>query len=315
MTSYLQLLLLILPVFGVMGIGVAMRRRNWLTVEADQSLIRLVVNVFYPCLVFENVYANPALRDPGNLGWAPAVGFVTMAAGMGICYAAGKALGFTTGTGLRTFAFSVGIYNYSYITVPVMSELFGNDVLGVLFVHNVGCEIAIWVVGILLLSGQSLKTGWRKVINMPVLTLVLSVGVNLSGLSSYVPGVLMTVVHAMAACAIPLGLILSGATLAEQLFRKSPQLFDLRTTFGAVGLRLGVLTLLMMLLARYGPFSDDLRHVILVQSVMPAGFFPIVLVKHYGGDSLVSARVVVATVAVGILLIPLWLRFGLAWVG
>lgn len=315
MTSYLQLLLLILPVFGVMGIGVVMRRNNWLTPEADVSLLRFLVNVFYPCIIFENVFSNPALREPGNLGWAPIVGFGTMSAGMGICYAVGKLLGFTTGTGLRTFAFSVGIYNYSYITVPVVEELFGREILGVLFVHNVGCEVAIWVVGILVLSGESLRTGWRKLVNAPVITLVISIAVNLSGLSAYVPGVLLAVVHAMAVCAIPMGLVLSGATLAEQLARRPAELFDLRATLGAVGMRLGVLTLLMMLLARYGPFSEDLRHVILVQSVMPVGFFPLVLVKHYGGNTLVAAQVIIATIIVGILLIPLWLRFGLAWVG
>lgn len=315
MPSYLQLLLLILPVFGLMAIGVGLRRWNWLTPAADESLLRIVVNVLYPCLIFANVHNNPALRDPGNLAWAPLVGFGTMVAGIGVCYYAAHALGFTIGTGLRTFAFTAGIYNYAYITVPVVEKLFGREALGVLFVHNVGCEVAIWVVGVLVLSGQSLRAGWRKILSPPVWALVVSVGVNLSGLGAHIPGVLLAVVQALAACAIPFGLLLSGATLAEQLFRKPGELVDLRTTLGAIGLRLGVMTLLMLLLARYGPFSADLRHVIMVQAVMPAGFLPLVLVKHYGGHPLVAVRVVLATVVVGILVIPLWLRFGLAWVG
>jgi predicted permease len=315
MPTYLQLLLLILPVFGVMAVGVAVRRLNWLTAAADQSLLRLVVNVLYPCIIFENVYANPALRMPGNLGWAPLVGFGTMAMGIAVCYCAGRAMGFTTGTGLRTFAFMAGIYNYAYITVPVVEKLFGPETLGVLFVHNVGCEAAIWVVGVLVLSGQSLRTGWRKALSAPVWALVVAVAVNLTGLAGHVPVVLTGVVHALAACAIPLGLILSGAVLADHLLARPAALFDLRTSLGAVALRLGVLTGLMLSLARFGPFSTDLRHVILVQAVMPAGFLPLVLVKHFGGNNLVAARVVVATVAAGILLIPLWLRVGLMWVG
>ena len=315
MPSYFQLLLLILPVFGVMAIGVGLRRLNWLTPAADESLLRIVVNVLYPCIIFENVANNPALREPGNLGWAPLVGFGTMAAGIGVCYYAARAMGFTVGTGLRTFAFSAGIYNYAYITVPMVEALFGRETLGVLFVHNVGCEVAIWVVGVLVLSGQNLRTGWRKILSPPVWALVASVAVNLSGLGNHLPGVFMAVVHVLAVCAIPFGLLLSGATLAEQLFRKQAELVDLRTTVGSVVLRLGVMTFLMLLLAKYGPFSDDLRHVILVQSVMPAGFLPLVLVKHYGGHPLVAVRVVLATVVIGILTIPFWLRFGLAWVG
>ncbi len=315
MTSYLDLLLLILPVFGVMAVGVVMRRKQWLKPEADDSLLRLLVNVLYPCIIFNHVFDNPALREPANLGWAPLMGFLTMSAGMAICYGAGRVLGFTTGNGLRTFAFTVGIYNYSYITVPVMEDLFGSESIGVLFVHNLGCEVAIWVVGILVLSGQSLRTGWRKLFNAPIFALIFSIGVNLSGSSAHVPEALLVVVRALAACAIPLGLILSGATLGEQMSRKISDLFDLRTTLAAVVLRLGVLTSMMLLAAKYGPFSEDLRHVIVVQAVMPAGFISMVLVNHYGGHPLVAARVVVATVFAGVLLIPFWLRFALAWVG
>ena len=52
MTSYLQLFMLILPVFGVMAIGVFMRKMNALNPVADESLLKLVVNVLYPCIIF-----------------------------------------------------------------------------------------------------------------------------------------------------------------------------------------------------------------------------------------------------------------------
>jgi predicted permease len=175
--------------------------------------------------------------------------------------------------------------------------------------------VAIWVVGVLVLSGRSLRTGWRKMLSAPVWALIVSVAVNLTGLGGHVPAVLAGVIQALAACAIPFGLILSGAVLAEHLFQKSSALVDARTTIASVVLRLGMLTVLMLALARYGPFSPELKHVILVQAAMPAGFLPLVIVKHHGGHGLVAVRVVLATVVAGILLIPLWLRVGLVWVG
>jgi hypothetical protein len=315
MMTYWQLLLLILPVFALMGLGMGLRRVRWLTAEADESLLRLVVNFLYPCIIFENVHANPALRDPANLAWAPLVGFATMAGGIGVCHYAARRLGFTVGTGLRTFAFSAGIYNYAYITVPLMAALFGSGSLGVLFAHNVGAEAAIWVVGVMVLSGQSWRQGWRQLLSPPVFALVVSVAVNLSGLGGHIPELGLNVVRPLAACAIPLGLILSGATMAEHFFDRPRELFELRTSLAAVGLRLGVMTALFLLLARFGPFSADLKHVIMVQAAMPAGFLPLVLVKHYGGNLLTAVRVVLATVLASILLTPLWLRLGLAWVG
>lgn len=315
MPTYWELLLLILPVFAVMGVGVTLRRVHWLNAEADESLLKVVVNVLYPALIFENVHANPALREPGNLAWAPLVGIGTVAGGLAVCFYAGRALGFAVGTGLRTFAFSTGTYNYSYITVPLMAALFGEGSLGVLFVHNVGVEAAIWIGGVLVLSGEPLRSGWRRLSSPPVLALVIAVAVNLSGLGAHLPAVILGVVHALAVCAIPLGLILSGATLAEHLFARPADLFEWRTSLAAVGLRLGVMTGLFLLLAKFGPFSADLRHVILVQATMPAAFLPLVLVKHHGGHMLTAVRVVLATVLASILLMPLWLRLGLAWVG
>ena len=76
MMSYWQLMELILPVFAIVAIGVALRRVQWLTAAADESLLKLVVNFLYPCLIFESVEGNPALRDPRNLLWAPLAGFL-----------------------------------------------------------------------------------------------------------------------------------------------------------------------------------------------------------------------------------------------
>lgn len=314
MTSYWQLLQLILPVFAVMAIGAGLRRVGWLNAEADSSLLKLVVNLLYPALIFENVHANAALRAAGNLVWAPLVGFATIAGGIAVCYYAARMLGLV-GAGRRTFAFTVGIYNYAYITVPLMAALFGRESLGVLFAHNVGVEAAIWTVGVLVLAGHSLREGWRQLYSPPVLALVLAVGVNLVGLGGHLPEVVLGVIRTLAACAIPLGLLLSGATMAEHLFTRPADLFAWRTSVGAVALRLGVLSGLFLLLAKFGPFSADLKHVILVQATMPAAFLPLVIVKHYGGDSLTAVRGVLATVVASVVLMPLWLQWGLAWLG
>jgi len=315
MTSYWNLLQLILPVFAVMGIGVALRRADWLNAAADASLLKLVVNLLYPALIFENVHANSALREAGNLAWAPVVGFVTIAGGIALCYYAAPVVGLTVGPGRRTFAFTTGIYNYAYITVPLMAALFGRESLGVLFAHNVGVEAAVWTVGVLVLAGESLRTGWRQLVSPPVLALVLAVGVNVSGLGGHIPEVGLGVVRTLAACAIPLGLLLSGATMAEHLFTRPADLVEWRTSLAAVGLRLGVLAGLFLLLAKFGPFSPELKHVILVQATMPAAFLPLVIVKHYEGDSLTAMRSVLATVVASIGLMPLWLKWGLAWLG
>jgi malate permease and related proteins len=312
--SYWQLLLLILPVFVLIGLGAVMRHVKWLNAEADSSLLKLVVSFLYPCLIFENVLGSAALRQPGNLLLAPLVGFVTIAMGIYLAYYAGRAIGLTQGEGLRTFAFSTGIYNYGYIPLPLIVALFGSDSVGVLLVHNVGCEAAIWTIGILMLAGLSLREGWRKLINAPVFALIASVLGNTLHLGRFMPSVVTNVIHLSAACAIPLGLLLIGATLMEYLNRPR-ELFTARITLTSSLLRLGVLPVLFLVLAKFLPCSDDLKRVIIVQAAMPAGILPLVIAKHYGGRTLTAVQVVIGTTVLGIFLIPLWLRIGLDWVG
>jgi malate permease and related proteins len=313
MPSYWQLLLLILPVFVLIAVGAVMRRVKWLTAEADASLLKLVINFLYPCLIFENVLGNAALRQPGNLLLAPLVGFATIAMGIYTAYYTGRVIGLSQGEGLRTFAFSTGIYNYGYIALPLMAALFGREAVGVLLVHNVGCEAAIWTVGILMLAGLSLREGWRKLINAPVFALIAAVMANTLDLGRFLPGVMLNVIHLSAACAIPLGLLLIGATLMEY-FSRPRELFDLRVTLASSLLRLGMLPVLFLLIAKFLPLSGDLKRVIIVQAAMPAGILPLVIAKHYGGRPVTAVQVVIGTTVLGVFLIPLWLRLGLYWV-
>ncbi len=67
MTSYGQILLLVIPVFALMGLGVLARRINWLTEEADASLLKLVVNILYPCLILDHVPANAGPLNSSSL--------------------------------------------------------------------------------------------------------------------------------------------------------------------------------------------------------------------------------------------------------
>jgi len=310
--DYWQLLALVAPVFLLFALGAAMRRACALSDETEAGMLRVYVNVMYPALILRSVLGNPALRDPANVVWPPLAGFGTIALGFAAAYYIGRALGLHVGSGLRTFAFTVGIYNYGFIPIPLTESLFGRGPLGVLLVQNMGCEVAVWSVGLLVLSGLSPREGWRKVVNAPICTLLAALVINRTGLVP--PGVVMRVVDLVGGCAIPFGLMLCGATLAPYLERPR-QLFDARTTPVAWLLRLAVLPAAFLLLARYAPFSIELKRVLVVQAAMPSGMMPLALARHYGGQPLTAAQIILGTTALGLLVIPLWLRFGLAWVG
>ena len=155
-----------LPVFGIVVIGIFMRKWNWLTEEADKSLLRLTINLLTPCLIFDSVLQNQALKQIDNLILAPVIGLGGVALGMAVGFALNKISGLRERTSISTFILCIGLYNYGYISVPLANSLFNRETIGVLFVHNLGVEIAIWTLGLMLLSGST-KGSWKNIFNPP----------------------------------------------------------------------------------------------------------------------------------------------------
>jgi malate permease and related proteins len=191
--------------------------------------------------------------------------------------------------------------------------LFGQETVGVLFVHNLGVELVLWMIGVMVLTGRRAQAGLRQIVNAPLVAMLLALSLNASGAVYHLPKVLTTTVHILAQCAIPLSLILAGATMDDHLeeFHSRPAWRAMGT---AIGLRLFLLPGSFLLLAKYIAASPELKHVMILQAAMPSAVFPIVMAKHYGGDPPTALRVVLATSLVGLLTMPLWIRVGLAWV-
>jgi predicted permease len=216
----------------------------------------------------------------------------------------------------RTFAFLAGLQNYGYLTVPLCIMLFDSGTTGVLFVHNVGTEMAMWTLGVTLLTGRGLSGGWKKILNAPLAALVLAMMLNFLGMAFTPPDaalfagkMLLTMVHWLGQSAIPLALLLIGAIIGDHLSDARGGRAA-RVVAVACLVRLGIMPVLFLLLAKFLPCSLELKRVIVLQGAMSSAVLPIVLTKHHGGDARTALQVVLGTSLVGLVTIPLWIRFG-----
>jgi hypothetical protein len=151
-------------------------------------------------------------------------------------------------------------------------------------------------------------------LNPPMIAIVASVALNFAGAHGWMPRFILTAVHMLGVSAVPMALILTGATLAD-LLRTIPLRSGCSVYIGGAIIRSGVLPLLFLLLARLLPCSVELKQVIVVQAAMPAAMLPIVIARHYGGDANTALKIALSTSLIGIVTIPFWLRLGLQWVG
>lgn len=314
MHSYSTLLNAVAPIMALVLVGFFLRRIGWLSIEADNSLLRLSVNLLAPALIFDSVVGNPALRQPANLLLPPLVGFCTVTVGFLLALYIARRLNFLPEEKQqRTFAFSTGIYNYGYIAIPLVQTLFGRETMGVLFVHNLGVEIAFWSVGIFILTAASPSRAIKNMVNGPTLAIVFSLALNLIGASGWIPSFATGTIHMLGQSAVPLALILTGATLAD-LISQTRTGTAMPVSIGSSLLRLLILPVLFLLLAEYLPCSPELKQVIVIQAAMPAAMLPIILSKHYGGDPAIAIQVVIPTTLLGLFTIPLWIKLGFYFV-
>ncbi len=314
MTTYAHLFATVLPVFLVVLLGVWLRRVEWVKAEAEESLFNLVIKIATPCLIFDSVVGNAALRQPGNILFAPLAGFALTLGSFGVAYALARALGLHIGTGLRTFAITAGLANYGYLPLPIVDAMWGVEARGLLLTHNMGVEAAVWTGGVLIISGLGLREGWRRLLNVPLFSLLAALAVNLTGLGPLIPTPVMSAVHWVGQIMIPLGLIMTGVSIQPHV-GELQKLIAPRVLIGAAAVRLLVLPLLFFVVAKFGPFSPELKRIIVIQAAMPSAVIPIIIARVYGGQPLVAVQIVLGTTALGLFTIPFWIKTGLAWVG
>lgn len=301
----------VLPVYLMMLAGALARRTGLLKREADVWLMGLTVNILFPCLILDKMLGNPALQHTSTLLWAASTGALGIAAGLGLALLGGRWLGLQKGSGLRTFALTTGLQNYGFIAIPVLAAVFpGKGPMGVLFLHNLGVELAMWSLGLMLLSG-AWAGFWRVLKNGPILAVLAGVVLVKSGAESLVPGPLHTVIGEFGSGAVPLSLLLVGMTMSDLMFAERPAW---KVALGSVVLRLGLLAFLLLCAAKFLPVPKELKMVLIVQAAMPAAVFPIVLARHYGGSPAMAIQVVVATGLAALLTIPFTVAWGARWV-
>ena len=269
-------------------------------------MLRLGVYVLYPCLIADTILGNSALASFENIGLPAVVGAGTVLLGFAVSALSAGLLKLSRPHPSRTFAFTTGLFNYGFIPIPLVQALFDRATMGVLFTYTLGVEFALWSAGIALLSGTRGAAGWKAALNAPVLSILISLGLNF--LRAPIPRFLQTAIHNLGDCAFPVQLVLTGASLSD-IVRRGWRPGLARNVSAGLVVRLAVLPVMMLGVA-YLIHSTELQRVAVIQAAMPCAMLPVILARHYDADVDLAGWTVITTTAIGLFTIPLWLRLG-----
>jgi predicted permease len=291
-------------------LGWFMARQGWVGPHARQPLMRMIIWVFFPAMIFSRVSGNPLITSGSQALLYLGAGFMMIVTGYAVAMAIGALTKIPVGAARRTFAFSAGVNNFGYLGIPVTAALFDQNVVGVLLVHNVGVEAAVWTVGVAMLSGESLRRGLKKLLQPMTIALFVALALNFMGLGQSAPVAFASnLCHAIGECAIPIGTLLTGIYLHE-IIKDFRLIDDAPVSFGVMAVRWLVMPLLVLSAAAWLIDDQSLRRVMLVQAAMPCGIFTFLIVEMFKGEVMVSLRCSVITMLCCPLVTPLWLYLG-----
>ena len=307
-----------IPVFLIIGIGCLCRVVGLVNESSEKNIMTLALNVLYPCFIISNVCGNQALQLVSVVGTALAAGLTLTIAALAVAAGVGRLLKLKAGAERNTFTVSGALQNYGFIPIPLFKGLFpdeAKETIGVLFVHNLGLELALWTIGVVIISGT--RTGmWRRLINGPTVAIVVGLLLNFTTSYQFIPGVATEAMTKLGNCTIPVSLLLVGVSLAGVVL-KGNWISDWRIPVGALLVRFLIMPVLFLLAAQTLSYSRPLMLIMLVESAMPAAVFPIVIAKHFGGKPAVAVEIVIYTTVASLLMTPaiLTLAFWLFGVG
>jgi predicted permease len=308
--NWINIILAVLPPFVLLSVGCLSRRMDWLGREADRSLSRFIVYVLYPCFIIYHVLGTESKVGIQEAWIAAVFGFFAISIGFlvarvvtHICKIEKKEK--------PAFCFCSGIFNYGFFAIPVASLFFGNELVVKIILFNLGVEVAIWTLGILILTSSKFEI--RKILNPPAISVVLALALQTWGGRELFPQFAWNVLSMIGNCSIPMALMIIGASFYDLLKGYRPSPFY-RVELGAVFTRALFVPALFILYANYGWIPVEvpwMTEVLIIQAAMPAGVFALVVVRNYEEDTETGLRAIMATMLISLISLPTWLWVGL----
>jgi predicted permease len=264
-----------------------------------------------PCFMLDKILGSAVLKSGTVVLSSIAMGFGLLLVGIAISAVVGRLIGLERGTGMRTFALAAGCQNYGFTAAPVVEILWSTGTLALLFVHNIGVELAMWSVGVMIMSGER-GIPWRKVVNGPVIAVAGGLLLVALGMDAQCVGPARKAMSMIGVGAFPLAILITGCTIMDLVGAEKP---TLKIILGSSLVRLVLAPLVFLTAAKYLPLATELRQVLIVQAAMPAAITPIMLARLYGGRPAIAVQIVVFSTVLSLLSLPWIITLGCQWIG
>jgi predicted permease len=306
LSSYLDILTTLFPYVLTALCGAVFGKYRLIAGEKITIFTKILINLLIPSFIFTFVVGNPVLKNISSVIYVPLGGFYSIVLGFFVGFLFAKLFKLKDKKTISAFVFTMGIYNYGFLALPLCDSLFGASTVGVMLVYNVGVDLAYWGVGVTILNGFR-GGGLKKLLtNPPLIAVIVSLCINSFGFDEFFTFGMKSIPAFIGMFSIPAGLFISGVVISESLSCVRLSDYKFIASF-AVIIRLLIIPCLIILPVFVVEIPVHLKKVFVIQSAMPAGMLSIAIVRYFSCDTKISMAVIVPTTLVGLITIPLWI--------
>ncbi len=318
----------VIVIFALIGIGIFVSWRKWVTPEVAKALPRIIINIAMPCTVVSSLYSNYLASGETSKAqavppWIPLlIAFAALILSFLLALLAARIFCIPRERrGVFTVLFSFS--NSVFIGFPVAQALFGDPGMTYAVYYYIANTTCFWTIGYIMIRrdadfvrGETSRIGavdiLKKLATPPLIAILLMFGVMLIGLK--LPVIVLDICKYGGALTTPLSLLFTGcmiyeAGLAGLKYEKGMGAVLLGRFALTPALCFGVCILAISLLYSGMPQAnaDELtlmRNVLTVQTGLPVMTQSVIVSQHYGADARFATRGMVWTALFSLITIP-----------
>jgi malate permease and related proteins len=280
----------------LMASGVLARRLKILSGSTLKNLSTLLIDFFWPALIFSSITGNLTAEDiMGNL-LLPMLAVFTALTGFFLALLVVRLMGFD-GDKKKIFLYHGIINNFVFLVLPFAELMIPGKGAGLLFIHNLGLIIVLWTLGISVLNpGISLQEMLKKILSPGLIATIGGILMVMTGGHIFIPAVIREAIAALGAPALVVAMLIAGAQIYD-MGRRSLHFnaWNILTACIRLVAVPGILLLVTLLLYRYTSLSREALLIFMLVNLMPVSLNSVSLAIRYKSDPALATQGVVFT--------------------
>lgn len=250
----------IITMFLLMGLGIFMYRKNYISDKGTYQMSNILLYFCTPCIIITSFNTTVSLQKLEDLGITFILSVISITIGFLVAYILFK-------KDKRIERFAIGFSNIGFIGIPLVTGILGIEYVFYLSIYIVCFNLFLWTVGVYLISGNRNMITIKKALINPG-TIGVMVGLCILITQIKIPSPITNAVSMVGSMNTPLAMIILGSYIAKADIKS---LFKNKIAYLACIGRLIIVPAIVLILLRFIPNDIvGIKMVILIAASTPS---------------------------------------------